>query len=125
MCERNNQPGWMMIELIVVIGILGVLAATLTASMNSYAKLNKMYLLKQQCISACRAQLDSISVTGQPVSKEDCKRLWPGLETVISYRSGTGKWEGLELVQVTATTKNKPGKTELQQSRYVNIRRGR
>lgn len=115
----------MMIELIVVIGILGVLAATLTASMNSYAKLNKMYLLKQQCISACRAQLDSISVTGQPVSKEDCKRLWPGLETVISYRSGTGKWEGLELVQVTATTKNKPGKTELQQSRYVNIRRGR
>ena len=124
MRKRNNQPGWMLIELTVVIAILGVLAATLAASMSSYAKLNKMYLLKQQCISACRAQLDSISVTGKPVSKEDIKRLWPGLETVISYRSGTGKWKGLELVQVTATAKNKPSKVKLHQSRYLNIRRG-
>jgi len=124
MCKRNNQPGWMMVELVVVIGILGVLATTLAASMNSYARLNKMYLLKQQCISACRTQLDSISVTGKPVSKEDIKRLWPGLETVISYRSGTGKWKGLELVQVTATAKNKPSKVKLHQSRYLNIRRG-
>ena len=124
MHKSNNAPGWMMVELVVVIGILGILAATLTASMNSYAKLNRMYLLKQQCISACKAQLDSISVTGKPVSKEDCKRLWPRLETVISYRSGTGKWEGLQLVQVTATAKNKPSKVKLHQSRYLNIRRG-
>lgn len=122
--RKRNQPGWMIVEMIVVIGILGLLAATLTASMNSYARLNRMYLLKQQCISACRAQLDSISVTGKPVSQEDCKRLWPGLETVISYRSGTGKWEGLELVQVTATAKNKPSEVKLHQSRYLNIRRG-
>jgi len=54
-----------LLELAAVIAILGVLAATLMVSMNSSAKLNKMYLLKQQCISACRSQLDNIAVTGK------------------------------------------------------------
>jgi len=124
MRKNNNASGWMMIELIMVMGILGVLAVTITVSMNSFAKLNKMYLVNQQCISACRAQLDSISATGKPISKEDCKRLWPGIETVISRCNGAGKWEGLELVQVTATAESRPGKAGLQQSRYVNVRRG-
>jgi len=124
MRKSNNASGWMIVELVVVIGILGILTVTLTASMNSFAKLNKMYLLKQQCISACRAQLDSISATGRPISKEDCKRLWPDIETVISRCDGAGQWEGLELVAVTATIENKPGRARSQQSRHLYVRRG-
>jgi len=103
MSRRNPRPsGFLLTELIVSLTVLGVLMVGFALSLHAFAKFNRYQLVRQRCIAAAQAQLDSISVTGKPVPEEEVRRLWPGLTVSIHESAGTGQWQGMRLVQVTA-----------------------
>jgi type II secretory pathway pseudopilin PulG len=122
MFKRNmNRNGFFIVEIIVSLTLLGMLIAGLTISMHGLAKFNLYQLVRQRCVAAAQAQLDSISSTGQTISDEQIKRLWPKINMSIEQKDGTGQWQGLTLITIKTKGRsyNTPVKVEL--SRYVRI----
>jgi len=101
MCKRRKNNGWIATEMVVSIGILALLFSVLASSMSIARKFNKLQLVRQQCIAAGQAQLDSIAATGEAISKADSERLWPGIKFDIIQSPGSGQWEGMRLIKVT------------------------
>jgi len=119
--KKNDIKGILLTELVVAFSVLGVLIGCLALGLYGYAKFNLFQQVKLQCISAAQAQLDSISATGQAVSKDDFERLWPKIDVTLEQSEGTGQWSRMKLVR--AKTKgmsfNTPVNVEL--SRYIII----
>ena len=114
-----------MVELTVGLAIVGILMISLAMSLDAFAKLNRSQLVRQQCISAGQAQLESLAVRGESISDEDFARLWPRLAVSIERSGGTGQWEGMELVKVTTSGKSFGREVKVQLSRYVLTGKGR
>ena len=108
-----------MTEIIVASAIIGMLLAGLAMSMYGFAKFNRYQLVRQQCIAAAQAELDSITVTGKPIPDEDFKRLWPRLEVNIKSSAGTGQWQEMKLVEVTAKGMSYSKEVKIKLARYV------
>jgi type II secretory pathway pseudopilin PulG len=123
MCKRRRNNGWVVTEVVVSIGILALLFLVLASSIIIARKFNKLQLVRQQCIAAGEAQLDSIGATGEAISKEDFERLWPGMKFDIIQSAGLGQWEGMRLVKVTtvgrSVNRTKDAKVEL--CRYYTV----
>jgi type II secretory pathway pseudopilin PulG len=117
--KNKKNSGFFLAETIVASGVLALLLAGMAMSLYGFAKFNRYQLVRQQCIAAARAELDSITITGKPIPDEDFKRLWPKLDINIKSSTGTGQWQGLSLVEVTANgiSYNKEVKVKL--ARYV------
>ena len=83
----------MLMEIIIAVFLLGVLITAFTLSLSGFARFNRFQLVRQQCVSAAQAELDSIAATGEPIPEEDMKRLWPKLGPVagIEICRNTGK----------------------------------
>ena len=120
-CKNKKYKGVFFIELLVGLTVLGLLLICLATALYGYAKFNLYQMVRQECIAAGQAQLDSITATGNPVSEDDLKRLWPKIDVTIEQSDGSGQWAGLKLVR--AKTKgmsfNTPVNVEL--SRYIMI----
>jgi prepilin-type N-terminal cleavage/methylation domain-containing protein len=101
--ENAKHRGFLLIEIIVAISLLGVLILAFTLSLNGFARFNRVQLVKQQCTAAAQAQFDSMAITGKPIPDEDFQRLWPKLNVSIKQTDGTGQWQGLNLVEVEAS----------------------
>ena len=101
MCKRRKTNGWAATEVVVSIGILALLFSVLASSMSIARKFNKLQLVRQQCLAAGQAQLDSIAATGEAISKGDIERLWPGIKVDIIQSPGSGQWDGMRLIKVT------------------------
>ncbi len=119
--KNKKYKGIFLIELFVGLTVLGFLLVCLALSLYGYAKFNLYQSVRQQCIAAGQAQLDCITATGNPVSQEDNKRLWPKIDVTIDQSDGTGQWAGLKLVRTKTTgmSFNTPVNVEL--SRYIAI----
>ena len=50
---------------------------------------------------------------------EDFERLWPRLEVNIKSSAGTGQWQGLSLVEVTANGMSYTKEVKVRLARYV------
>ncbi len=98
---KNKYGGFTMAEILVALVVLGMVMAGLALSLRTFAKLNRYQWMKQHCIAAAQAQLDSITVTGETIRDEDFKRLWPDLSVSIKESAGAGQWEGMKFVEVT------------------------
>ncbi len=109
-----------MAEIIVALTIMAMLLAGLALSMNGLAKFNRYQLVRLQCIAAAQAELDSITATGKPISDEDFHRIWPQISVSIKKSDGDDQWQGMELVNVTASGRNFRKEVEIQLSRYVS-----
>jgi len=116
---KTQNCGFMLTEMLVAAAILGILLVMLALSMNGFAKFNRYQLVRQQCIAAAQAELDSITATGKPIPDEDLKRLWPKLNISIKSSPGTGQWQGVKLIEVTANGKSYSKEVKVQLSRYV------
>ena len=114
---KNN--GWAVTELIVSIGILGVIMGGLYMSMNTFRVFNKYQLLRQRCVAAAQAQLEGIAATGEKISDEDNERLWPDVEISVAQKDGSGDWQGLRLITVTARNARLKKTVSVQLSRYL------
>jgi len=121
MSYRNKKyRGFLLTELMVSLVVLGFILTCLALSLNGFRKFNHYQLVRQRCISAAQAELDSIAATGREISEEDFKRLWPGLSVSVEKTAGTGQWEGLELVSVKAKAKSFNINVEVELSRYIS-----
>jgi len=119
MSYRRRYDGFLLAELIVALTILGMLLACMAFSLNGMVKFNRYQLIRQQCIAAAQAQLDGLTATGRPISDADFKRLWPELRVSIDKTPGTGQWQGMELVEVTASGKSYRKQVQIKLSRYI------
>ena len=114
-----------MIEMMVALGILGILVVGLARTQYEVQRFNAVQLARMRCIAAAQAQLDSISATGQPIAADELARLWPGVRTVVEESPGQGEWTGLTLVKVTASGSAKGPEVELELARYVAVKEER
>lgn len=119
--KNAKHKGYLLIEIIVSIAILGVLILAFTMSLNGFARFNRVQLVKQQCTAAAQAQIDSIAATGKPIPDEDFQRLWPKLSVSIKQSNGTGQWQGLNLVEVEASGMGFSQPVKVQLSRYMAV----
>lgn len=117
--KNKKNSGFFITEIIVASAIIGMLLVALAMSMYGFAKFNRYQLVRQQCTAAARAELDSITITGKPIPDEDFKRLWPKLDVNIKNSAGTGQWQGLSLVEVTANGMSYSKEVKVKLSRYV------
>ena len=118
---NKKYEGFFAAELIVSLTVLGILLVGLAISLHGIAKFNRYQLVRQQCVAAAQAQLDSISVTGQSVPDDDFKRLWPKINITIEKTDGTGQWIGLILVRAKAKGMSFDTTVNVELSRYINI----
>jgi len=116
--KNKRYEGFLLTELTVSMTILGILVAGLALSLHGFAKFNRYQLVRQQCITAAQAQLESMAATGEPVPDEDFDRLWPNLSVSIEESPGIGQWSSMELVEVTAVGKSFRKEVKIQLSRY-------
>ena len=128
--EQARHRGIMMTELIVSILILGMILVVLAVSLNGFKRLNNYQLVRQRCVSAAQATLDSIAATGSAIDDNDFKRVFPDVRIKIEESEGLGQWKGLKLVTVTADAVSFNKKVGICLSRYylreaVSIGEGR
>jgi len=117
--KNKKYSGFLFTDLVVGLIVLGILLAGLALSLHGFAKFNHYQLLRQRCIAAAQAELDSIAITGRPIRDEDVKRLWPKVSVSIQQSQGIGQWEGMKLVKVTAGGKSFRKEVKVQLSRYI------
>ncbi len=117
--KSKKYSGFFVTEIVVASSILGILLVGLALSLYGFAKFNRYQLVRQQCIAAAQAELDSITITGKPIPDEDFKRLWPKLGVNIKSSAGTGQWQAMTLVEVTANGMSFSKEVKVQLARYV------
>ena len=117
--KNKKYGGFFITEIVVALSILAILLVGLALSLYGFAKFNRYQLVRQQCIAAAQAELDSITTTGKPIPDEDFKRLWPKLGVNIKRSVGTGQWQAMTLVEVTATGKSFNKEVKVQLARYI------
>jgi type II secretory pathway pseudopilin PulG len=116
--KNKRYEGFLLTELVVSMTILGILVAGLALSLHGLAKFNRYQLVRQQCIAAAQAELESMAATGRPIPDEDFARLWSNLSISIKKSPGTSQWSAMELVEVTAVGKSFRKEVKIQLSRY-------
>ncbi|MHC4155880.1 MAG: type II secretion system protein [Planctomycetota bacterium] len=120
MSDANTKyRGFFITEMVVALTILGILTIGMALSLYGFSRFNHYQLVRQRCTAAAQAQLDSLMVTGEPVSQQDFNRLWPGLVVSIEKLDGTAQWAGMQLVTVTTTGKSFRKEVQVRVSRYL------
>jgi type II secretory pathway pseudopilin PulG len=112
----------MITEIVVSLSLLALLMTGLAVSLHQFADFNRYQLARQHCVAAAHAQLDSIAVTGSPLSSDQLNKLWP--DVVVHIRDGvcSGQWKGTRRLEVEAVKMlgQRPVRIELQ--RYIAVR---
>ena len=116
--ENKRYEGFLLTELVVSMTVMGILLAGLALSLHGFAKFNRYQLVRQQCIAAAQAQLESLTATDRPIPNEDFARLWSNLTVSIERSPGIGQWSAMQLVEVTAVGKSFRKEVKIQLSRY-------
>lgn len=116
--SNARYRGFFLADFLTSVALLGVIITLLAASMSAFSKFNQYQWARQRCISAATAQLDSITATGSPIDEQQLQRLWPQVSVAVQRSPGGGRWDGLELVQVTAAT----GEVKIRLVRYIPSR---
>ena len=120
MSNKNKKyKGFFFAELVVAFAVLGTLMVGLALSLHSIAKFNRFQLVRQQCVAAAEAQLDSISVTGEQVPEEEFKKLWPKIDINIEQSEGAGQWEGMKLIRAKTSGMSFDAHVNVELSRYI------
>ncbi len=117
--KKKKFRGFSLTEIVVALAVLGMVLVGLALSLNAFAKFNRIQWVRQHCIAAAQAELDSIAVTGEAIRDEDFKRLWSNLNVSIKESAGAGQWEGMKLVEVTASGMSFRKEVKVQLCRYV------
>ena len=117
--KRIRCRGFLFAELIVSMGLLGLIITGLAVSMNGFSMVNDYQWARQRCTAAAQAQLDSIAATGRPIEPQELKRLWAGVDVATDRTPGVAPWDGLESIRVTASAQAGSKKVTVHLARYV------
>ena len=99
---RRSQRGFLLAEMIVALIVLATLLVSFGLALHGFKQFNHYQWMRQQCVAAVQAQLDSLIVTGSALTEQDLNRLWPRVTLSMSRIPGLAQWEGLDRYQVTA-----------------------
>lgn len=116
---KKYNKGYLLVETIVSLTVFTFLLggfALLLGQLKSYGQYN---LVRQQCIQAASAELDSISATGEGLDGKVLSSIWDGIETEITVSGGVGDFDGLMLVEVRAVGEMPKKEIAITLSRYV------
>ena len=116
----RKYGGFLWTEAAVTIIVMGVILVTFALLLDGFRRFNSYQLVRQRCIAAAQAQLDSITSTGKPIRDEDIVRLWPKLSVSIEKTVGTGQWQKMVLVEVTACGRSFRNGVKVRLSRYIS-----
>lgn len=119
--KKRRYGGFLLMEITVSLTIMAMLLAGMAFSLNGMAKFNRYQLVRQHCIAAAQAELDSLTATGKPIKDEDFSRIWPRLSVSIEKSAGQGQWQGTQLVEVTASGKSFRKVVIIELSRYISM----
>ncbi len=117
--NRTRCGGFLWAEMVVAIGLLGVVLTGLAVSLRGFALINDCQWARQRCTAAAQAQIDSLVAAGRPIEREELQRLWPRVEVRVDRSPGAGPWGGLELLQVTAATQAGRRQIKVHLARYL------
>lgn len=117
--KKRRYGGFIFAEIAVSLTIMAMLLAGIAFSMNGIAKFNHYQLIRQQCIAAAQAELDSLTATGKPINDDDFSRIWPQLNVSIEKSTGKGQWQVTQLVKVTTTGRYLRKHVFIELSRYI------
>lgn len=117
--KSEKYRGYLFADMVVALSVLGFLLAGFAVSLDGFRRFNHYEMVRQRCIAAGQAQLDSISGMGRTVRDEDFERLWPELTVSIQESSGIGQWEGLRLLEVMVSGQSFNRRVHVKLSRYV------
>ena len=110
----------MLAEILISLGILGLLMGGLTLAGNTSRKANAILLTRQACVAAAQAHLEALASTGKPVAPDEARRLWPNVRVTLAADDGQGQWEGLKLVTASATGTADGREVKVELARYYN-----
>jgi len=118
--KKRRSGGFIFAEIAVSLTVMAMLLAGVALSMNGIAKFNHYQLVRQHCIAAAQAELDSLTATGKPIGDEDFSRIWPQLSVSIEKSAGQGQWQAAQLVKVTTSGKYFRKQVTIELSRYIS-----
>ncbi len=118
--KKRRYGGFLFAEIAVGLTVMAMLLAGVAFSMNGMAKFNRYQLVRQHCIAAAQAELDSLTATGKPIKDEDFSRIWPQLTVSIEKSAGQEQWQGAQLVKVTTSGKYLRKQVTIELSRYIS-----
>ncbi len=122
---QRRTGGWLLTEMLVGMALIAMVIGALAAVRYRSRQLHAMHLLKQQCVSAVQAQLDTIAATGEVLPAADVRRLWPDVTVAIERTDGEGDWAGLTRVNAVATGQCDQRTVRVELGRYVAGKGGR
>jgi type II secretory pathway pseudopilin PulG len=109
----------MMAELMVGTALLGMALAGLAVTIQGFSMINQYQWMRQRCVAAAEAQLDSLAASGKLIDEAETQRLWPDVQVTLDRTAGQAAWVGLDLVHVTAVGRAGPHVVTVRLERYV------
>jgi len=100
-----RNKGFLMAEMMTATVLLGLIIAGLAVSVNGFSKFNQYQWARQRCTAAAMAQLESATAAGIVIEPQELTRLWPDVTVSVERKPAEAPWGGLELVQVTAASR--------------------
>jgi type II secretory pathway pseudopilin PulG len=100
-----RHKGFLMAEMVTATVLLGLIVVGLAVSTSGFSKFNQYQWERQRCTAAALAQLESVTAAGVLVEPQELKRLWPEVKVSVERTPADSPWDGLELVQVTAASR--------------------
>jgi hypothetical protein len=100
-----RHKGFFMAEMLTATVLLGLIVAGLAVSTSAFSKFNHYQWARQRCTAAALAQVESVTAAGILIEPQELKRLWPEVSVSVERTPADAPWNGLELVQVTAASR--------------------
>jgi type II secretory pathway pseudopilin PulG len=97
--------GFLTAEMLTATVLLGLIIAGLAVSTSGFSKFNQYEWARQRCTAAALAQLESVTAGGILIEPQELRRLWPEVNVSVERTPADTPWNGLELVQVTAASR--------------------
>ena len=117
--KKRKGKGFATAEIIVALTVVGFIMAAMVVSLHEYGQFNHYQMARQRCIAAAQAQLDSIATRTRTIADAELARLWPGVTVAIAKTEGAGRWQGLQLVRVTAAAPSGHRQVKVELCRFV------
>jgi type II secretory pathway pseudopilin PulG len=103
MFSSRRKRAFLLTELVVAMAVLGILMVGMAVTLYGVRRFHHVLWFRQQCMAAAQAQIDSLMATGLAIEPNRIATLWPRLKVETQIRPGQGPWQGLDLVQATAS----------------------
>lgn len=121
MSPSRPRRGFFLTEMMVSLAVLATLMVGLALTLHSVRRFHHVLGVRQQCMAAAQAQIDSLVATGLAMDPNRTATLWPRLKVETQVRPGQGQWKGLDLIQATASGPSGPRIVTVTLARYGTV----